>query len=195
MQYDLCVIGAGWAGFNAALYASRLGKKVCLVEDKQVGGTCLNRGCIPTKAWVAYSQENLPFAEFKNKTSQVIERLRKGIEQSLESQHIDYVVGKARIEKHNSVRINENTSFKAKFILIATGSVPCDLANLNFDHQKINSTDDVLEWKELPKRLLIIGGGVIGCEFAEGDVRHRFALFFFDEKCDHSGSANSGNKR
>lgn len=166
MQYDLCVIGAGWAGFNAALYASRLGKKVCLIEDRQVGGTCLNRGCIPTKAWVAYSQENLPFAEFKNKTGQVIERLRKGIEQSLGSQHVDYVVGKARIEKHNSVRINENTSFKSKFILIATGSVPCDLASLRFDHERINSTDDVLEWKELPKSLLIIGGGVIGCEFA-----------------------------
>jgi dihydrolipoamide dehydrogenase len=166
MKYDLCVIGGGWAGFNAAQRASKLGKKVCLIEDKEIGGTCLNRGCIPTKAWVAYSKQNYSFPDIQTKASQIIERLRQGMQFVLKSRAIDYINGKAKIVSCDTVRVGEDQEIKAKFILIATGSTPRELPDLKFDHQKINSTDDILSWEQLPKNLLIIGGGVIGCEFA-----------------------------
>jgi len=166
MVYDLCVIGAGWAGFNAAQRASKLGKKVCLIEDKEIGGTCLNRGCIPTKAWVAYSKQGSSFSDIQTKANQIIERLRQGMQFVLKSQAIDYFNGKAKIVSRDTVRVGQDRQIKTKYILIATGSAPRELPDLKFDHQKINSTDDILSWKQLPKNLLIIGGGVIGCEFA-----------------------------
>lgn len=166
MKYDLAVIGAGWAGFNAAQRASKLGKKVCLIEDKEIGGTCLNRGCIPTKAWVAYSKQNYSFPDIQIKAFQVIERLRQGMQFVLKNQAIDYINGKAKIVSRDTVRVGQDRLIHAKYILIATGSSPRELPDLKFDREKINSTDDVLSWKQLPKNLLIIGGGVIGCEFA-----------------------------
>lgn len=166
MIYDLAVIGAGWAGFNAAQRASKLGKKVCLIEDKEIGGTCLNRGCIPTKAWVAYSKQNYSFPDIQIKAGQVIERLRQGMQFVLKNQAIDYINGKAKIVSRDTVRVGEDRQIQAKYILIATGSIPRELSDLKFDGNKINSTDDILSWKQLPKNLLIIGGGVIGCEFA-----------------------------
>jgi len=166
MDYDLCVIGAGWAGFNAAISAARSGKKVCCIEEKEIGGTCLNRGCIPTKAWVAFSKQGLPLAEIQRKKNEVIERLRKGMSYALASHKIDFISGKARIEAPDRVCVNGESKISARFILIATGSVPKDLPQLKFDHQKVISSDDVLDMEALPKKVLIIGAGAIGCEFA-----------------------------
>ena len=166
MNYDLCVIGAGWAGFNAAISAARLGKKVCIIEEREIGGTCLNRGCIPTKAFVTYSKQGLSFPEIQRKKSDVVLRLKTGMSSVLKSHNIDYVEGKARIGAADCVSVNQDKKFKSKFILIATGAVPKDLPQLKIDHQKVISSDDVLNLEEVPKRILIVGAGAIGCEFA-----------------------------
>ncbi len=165
MEYDICIIGAGWAGYNAALKAVGLGKKTCIVEEKEIGGTCLNRGCIPTKAFVYNAGKGLSLAEIQTKKQDIVNRLRAGMSFMISSKKIDYIKGKARIEGPGLIRV-DGEKIKAKFILIATGSAPADLPHLKVDHQKIVSSDDVLNFQEVPKKMLIIGGGPIGCEFA-----------------------------
>lgn len=166
MDYDLAIIGAGWAGFNAAVAAARLGKKVCLLEERQIGGTCLNRGCIPTKSFVHHSKQGLPFLEIQKKKNDVVLRLKAGMESLIKSSKVEYVSARAKIEKNGMISTGKDRKIKAKFILIATGSSPKELLQLKIDHKHVISSDDVLDLQEAPKKILIIGGGVIGCEFA-----------------------------
>jgi dihydrolipoamide dehydrogenase len=166
MDYDLCVIGAGWAGFNAAISASKLGKKACLIEVDEVGGTCLNKGCIPTKALVQYSKQGLSFPEIQKKKTDVIQRLKSGMAYVCKTAGIDYLEGKAKIVSPDTVLVGPDKNIKTKFILVATGSVPRGLPTIKFDHTHVISSDDVLVLDAVPKKMLIIGGGVIGCEFA-----------------------------
>lgn len=170
--YDLVVIGAGWAGFNAALQARKLGKNVCLVEKDEIGGTCLNRGCIPTKVLTHFAKESCSeskkdIAAFNGEKEATITKLKAGIEFSLKSQKVDLVKGTAKIVSSEKIVIKEDSKeIQANYILIAVGSRPRDLPFLKFDHKKILSSDDMLKLDSLPGNLLVIGGGVIGCEFA-----------------------------
>jgi len=166
MTYDLAVIGAGWAGFNAAISAAKLDKSVCLIESKEMGGTCLNRGCIPAKAFLQYSKEGLSFPEIKEEEGEIIQRLGAGMVYLAKNQKIDYVQGKAKIEADGNISIANDKKIKPKFILIATGSLSADLPQLKIDHQKVISSDDVFGLEFIPKKILIVGGGAIGCEFA-----------------------------
>lgn len=166
MEYDVCIIGAGWAGFNAALKSARLGKKVCVVEEKEIGGTCLNRGCIPTKVFVFHSKARLPLTEIQQKKEEVVRRLQAGMEHLVKTNKIDYLRGRAVIGKNGSISAGPDKVLRAKYILIATGSAPKELPSIKFDHNKVLSSDDMLVLADVPKRLLVIGGGFIGCEFA-----------------------------
>lgn len=166
MEYDVCIIGAGWAGFNAALKSARLGKKVCVVEERELGGTCLNRGCIPTKAFVFHSKAHLPLTEIQKKKDDVVRRLRAGMDHLVKTNKVDFLQGRAVIRRDGSVSVGPDKTIRAKYILIATGSAPKELPALKFDHKKILSSDDMLVLADVPKRLLVIGGGFIGCEFA-----------------------------
>ena len=180
MEYDLTIIGAGWAGFNAALKAKELGLKVCLIEKSQIGGTCLNLGCIPTKTLIQsakiYSlakksgnfgiEVAVPVAnliKIQERKEKIIRELRSGIQFMLKG--IDLINAEAKILPNQELQAG-NQIIKTKFILIASGSKPIELNALKFDGKKILSSDDILNLKEIPKSLLIIGGGVIGCEFA-----------------------------
>jgi len=180
MDYDLAIIGAGWAGFNAAIRAKDLGLKVALIEKGQIGGTCLNLGCIPTKTLIqsakVYSlnkKSNLfgidttdfqiNFNKIQERKERIIQQLRLGMQFCLRG--IDFLNAQAQILSHQELNVG-NQIINAKFILIATGSRPLELTNLKFDGKKIISSDDILNLREIPKSLLIIGGGVIGCEFA-----------------------------
>lgn len=180
MDYDLTIVGAGWAGFNAALKAKELGLKVALIEKEQIGGTCLNQGCIPTKTLIqsakvyalckkshTFGIETVnPAANFikiQERKTQIIQQLRSGMLFMLKG--IDLFNAEAKILSPEEIKI-ENQTIKTKFILITCGSKPAELKNLRFDGKKILSSNDILNLKELPKSLLIIGGGVIGCEFA-----------------------------
>lgn len=179
-DYELIIIGAGWAGFNAAIKAKKSGLKTALIEKGPLGGTCLNRGCIPTKALIQsakiYSlvkksknfgidapEPKINFAEIQLRKEKIVQQLQQNIEFLLKG--VDIIRAEAKISSPNSVKANDK-ELSAKYILIATGSKPSQLKDIQFDGKKILSSDDILGLKEAPKSLLIIGGGVIGCEFA-----------------------------
>ena len=179
-MYDLAIIGAGWAGFNAALRAKQLGQKVCLIEGNQIGGTCLNRGCIPTKALIQSAKvyslakkisafgielDNLRinFSKIQGRKDKIVKILGQGMQSRLMG--IDFIKSYAEIISLSEIKVADGI-IKSKFILIATGSEPAAIPGLAFDHLKVITSDDILSLTEIPQSLLIIGGGVIGCEFA-----------------------------
>ncbi|MCM8797150.1 MAG: dihydrolipoyl dehydrogenase [Candidatus Omnitrophica bacterium] len=180
MDYDLCVIGSGWAGFNAALKARELGLKTCLIEKTLLGGTCLNIGCIPTKTLIqsakiyslikksdAFGVETdtgrLNFLRIQTRKEKIIMQLRQGMQ--FLAKGVDFINSEARIRSSETIEINGKI-LKTKNILIASGSRPFPLPSFEFDGKRIVSSDDILSLNEIPASLLIIGGGVIGCEFA-----------------------------
>ena len=167
MQTDLLIIGAGPGGYRAAEYAAHEGLQVVIVEQDEVGGTCLNRGCIPTKTYV----HSALFAEAVERQQQVVAQLRSGVEAILSQPNITLLRGHAEFVDANTVRVGEET-IAAKNIIIATGSSakmpPID----DINDPRVMTSTELLQLKEQPKRLCIIGAGVIGMEFAS--VFNRF---------------------
>lgn len=180
-MYDLIIIGSGWAGFNAALKAKGRGLKVALIEKGYLGGTCLNFGCIPTKALLESAKvyqlcqkatsfginspsPSFDFTKIQERKEAIIKQLRLNMESNLKG--IDFFKGSARLILPKQIQIG-NQNLKTKFILIACGAKPIELKFLKFDRQKILSSNEVLDLKEIPKSLLIIGAGAVGCEFAQ----------------------------
>ncbi len=180
MDYDLAIIGAGWAGFNAARIGQKLGLKTVLIENSQIGGTCLNSGCIPTKTLIQsakifnltkkaknfgidIAEPKIDFLSIQSRKEKVVQQLKQGMEFSLKGIEIKKAV--AKILSADLIQAGAE-EIKARSIIIATGSRPLELPVLKFDGKKVISSDDILQLKELPKSLLIVGGGVIGCEFA-----------------------------
>jgi len=166
MTYDLCVLGAGWAGISAALDAARRKKSVCLIDKGDLGGTCLNRGCIPAKVLVVQSKKGLAFADIQEKRRATVARLRSGTEFLLRQHRVVFLPGRGRIEDPKTVSVEGKEAISAASILIATGSRPKELEPLPFDRKKVISSDDVFGLADLSKRWLVVGGGLIGCEFA-----------------------------
>ena len=167
MQTNLLIIGAGPGGYRAAEYAAHEGLQVVIVEQDEVGGTCLNRGCIPTKTYV----HSASFAEAVERQQQVVAQLRSGVEAILSQPNITLLRGHAEFVDANTVRVGEET-VAAKNIIIATGSSakmpPID----DINDPRVMTSTELLQLKEQPKRLCIIGAGVIGMEFAS--VFNRF---------------------
>lgn len=178
-MYDLTIIGGGWAGFNAALKARELGLKTCLVEKKAIGGTCLNAGCIPAKTLIqsakvyslakksdAFGIETsglkISFKKIQERKNKIIQQLRSGMQFMLKG--IDFMAENAEIISPEEIKVGQEL-IKTKFILVASGSRPIELKGLEFDSHRILSSDDILNLEDIPASLLIIGGGVIGCEF------------------------------
>lgn len=179
-DYDLIIIGSGWAGFNAAIKAKKSGLKTVIIEKGPIGGTCLNRGCIPTKALIQSAKiyslakkaknfgidapdARINFAQIQLRKEKIVQQLQQNIEFLLKG--VEIIRAEAKISSPNSVKANEK-ELTSKYILIAAGSKPSQLKDIQFDGKKIISSDEILDLKETPKSLLIIGGGVIGCEFA-----------------------------
>jgi dihydrolipoamide dehydrogenase len=181
-MYDLTIIGAGWAGFNAAVRAKALGMKVALVEESFIGGTCLNQGCIPTKTLFQSAkifeeikkagnfgisinvEPKLNFLEVISRKDRIIQQLRKGMENRLAG--VEYICGHARFLDNQRVKVDDREIQSSK-ILLSLGSQPFELPGFTFDGKKIISSDQILKLDKIPSSLLIIGGGVIGCEFAQ----------------------------
>ena len=160
---DLIIIGAGPGGYRAAEYAAKQGLKVVVFEGAEVGGTCLNVGCIPTKTYV----HSATFAEARERMAQVVPQLRAGVEGILSNPNITLVR-----EKGVFVGANTVNDYTAKNIIIATGSETKWLPIKGIDDPRVVDSTGLLNLEPLPKRLAIIGAGVIGMEFAS--VFNRF---------------------
>ena len=165
MKTDLIVIGAGPGGYRAAEYAAKQGLKVTIFEAGEVGGTCLNVGCIPTKTYV----HSATFEEARQRMAQVIPQLRSGVEGILAHPNITLIREEASLVDAHTVR---SLSGDAENIIVATGSETKWLPIPGRDDPRVVDSTGLLALDHLPKRLAIIGAGVIGMEFA--CVFHRF---------------------
>ena len=162
-ETDLIIIGAGPGGYKAAVYAAKHGLKVVIFEDVNVGGTCLNVGCIPTKTYV----HSATFGEAVERQPQVVEALRSGVETLLSHPNITLVREKAKFIDAGTIEASPSGEvWRGANIIIATGSSAKMLPIQGADGQNVGSSTELLALKELPKRLCIIGAGVIGMEFA-----------------------------
>ncbi len=167
MQTDLLIIGAGPGGYRAAEYAAKQGLKVVIAEEGEVGGTCLNVGCIPTKTYVHAAT----FAEARERMATVIPQLRSGVEGILSHPNITLLRGRASFVSSSECSICGDV-VAAKNIIIATGSETKWLPIKGVDDPRVVDSTGLLQLDTLPKRLCIIGAGVIGMEFAS--VFNRF---------------------
>lgn len=183
--YDVGIIGGGPGGYVAAIKAAQLGASVCLIEKDELGGTCLNRGCIPTKtlysvAHLAEQVHNTQIFNIQNVTvdysktlehkTQVIEKLKGGIAQLLKANKIQTLNGTATLTDKNTIAIEKNDGanevISVKNVIIATGSEPAEPPIFKIDENDVLTTTGILNLTEIPESLLIVGGGVSGCEFA-----------------------------
>ncbi len=186
-EYDLLIIGGGPGGYVAAIKGAQLGLSVGLVERDKVGGACLHKGCIPTKALIQSthlyelckrSKEygivtegvSVDFSGFHKRKRTIVTRLFGGIEHLLKKNKVDILNGTGQIVSPDKVLVKEGDRIKeeisAKNIIVATGSSPMVFDGLPYDKNSVLTSDDILELEEIPSSLLIIGGGAIGVEFA-----------------------------
>ncbi len=171
---SLLIIGAGPGGYRAAELAAHEGLQVTIVEEDEVGGTCLNRGCIPTKTYV----HSRTFEEAYERQQTVVQQLRSGVEGILSHPNITLLRGHASFVSPNEVQVlplqgdSEGARLAAKNIIIATGSKPKMPPLPDIDDPRVVNSTELLQLTTLPKKLCIIGAGVIGMEFAS--VFHRF---------------------
>tara|TARA_B100000287_G_scaffold126811_1_gene118917 strand:- start:2411 stop:3775 length:1365 start_codon:yes stop_codon:yes gene_type:complete len=183
----ITIIGGGPAGYAAALYASNFELDITLIESDVLGGTCLNRGCIPAKYWlhvaelnheishahefgIEVNEKNINWANTTNKRNEIVNKLVSGIGTLLKSKKVNLIEGWGQIESKNVVVVKKENGEEEKiasdYILLATGSQPRNLSNLDFDNDFIISSDTALNWDKPPSRVCIVGAGAIGCEFA-----------------------------
>ena len=183
----ITIIGGGPAGYAAALYANNFELEVTLVESDVLGGTCLNRGCIPAKYWlhvaelnheinhahefgIEINETNINWANTTNKRNEIVNKLVSGIGALLKSKKVNVVEGWGQVESKNVVVVKkengEEERIASDYILLATGSQPRNLPNLEFDNDFIISSDTALNWDKPPSSVCIVGAGAIGCEFA-----------------------------
>ena len=186
-EYDLIVIGGGPAGYAGAIRAGQLGKKVACIELERAGGTCLNWGCIPTKALLKSAElyqkmkkaevyglsakdVSFDFAKVMERSRSVAAQMAKGIEFLFRKNKVDYIVGKAQVSAPGMVSITEGDQkgkfFKAKNILIATGCKMRRIPGLEYDGKQVMTSREALAATTLPKSVIIVGAGAIGIEFA-----------------------------
>lgn len=179
---DLVILGGGSGGYAAALRAAELGMTVVMVEQDKVGGTCLHRGCIPTKALlhsaetvdiikesaqfgVNASFESVDMAAVNAYKSKVVEGLFKGLTGLVKSRKIEVVQGHGRLVSPTAVEVDGRT-IEAGHVLLATGSYARSIPGLEIDHDTVVTSDDVLSFEQIPRSVAILGAGAIGCEFA-----------------------------
>ncbi|MDA8199055.1 MAG: dihydrolipoyl dehydrogenase [Thermaerobacter sp.] len=187
-SFDLVVLGGGLAGYVAAIRAAQLGMKTALVERDKMGGTCLHRGCIPTKALLHTADVvnqlhevgelgiklkedafSLDYPAAMKRKGKIVTQLWRGVEFLMKKHHITVYKGTGRLASATQVVVDGEKgqeTLAGKDVLVAVGSEPRPLPNLPFDGQRVLSSDHVLERDSVPASVLIVGGGAIGVEFA-----------------------------
>ncbi|WP_369392847.1 dihydrolipoyl dehydrogenase [Streptomyces sp. CG1] len=180
--YDLVILGGGSGGYAAALRAASLGLSVALIEKAEVGGTCLHRGCIPTKALLhtgAIADSAREAGKFGVRSTfvgidmpgvtaykdSVVGQLYRGLQSTLKARGVQVVIGEGRLRSPNEVVVGDAV-LRGRHILLATGSAPVSLRGLEIDGDRILSSEDALQLDYVPGSVVVLGGGVIGCEFA-----------------------------
>lgn len=185
----IVVIGAGPGGYEAAIKAAKLGAKVTVVEKNELGGTCLNRGCMPTKSLLASSEVlttinnadkfgvyvngevNADFSHMINRKDKLVSQLVKGIGFLFKKNGVEVVEGVGKLVAKNKVEVTGNDGSKeileADRIILATGSVPVCPGLFNYDGKYVVTSDEVLGLEKAPGSIIIVGGGVIGCEIGQ----------------------------
>ncbi|MBA2720576.1 MAG: dihydrolipoyl dehydrogenase [Chloroflexi bacterium] len=194
-DFDLVVLGAGTGGYTAAFRAAQLGLKVALVDEDKIGGTCLHRGCIPTKALLESAdfaehlrhakdygltlsgEPGIDYVQMAARKDQVVKRMWTGLKTLVDKNKVTWVAGRGRLEGPNKVRVTQpgddgtpgtggDRVLQATDIIVATGSRVKSLPGLEPDGERILTSDDVLHSTTIPKDIVIVGGGAVGCEFA-----------------------------
>lgn len=181
-QFKVAVIGAGPGGYVAAIRAASTGASVALIEGGHLGGTCLNVGCIPTKTLLSgadvlhkvrraeefgvhVGQVSFDFAKMEERKDAVVSRIRKSLEGLINAHKVTIIKGFGKFISPNEIKVGDEI-IEAEKIIIATGSEPRAMKAFPFDGKKVHSSSSILDLKVLPKSIAIIGGGVIGAEFA-----------------------------
>jgi dihydrolipoamide dehydrogenase len=182
-SYDLVVLGGGSGGYAAALRAAELGLTVALVERDKVGGTCLHRGCIPTKALLHAGEvadsaresaafgvnatfEGIDVAKVHAYKDKVVEKLYKGLSGLIKSRKIEVVSGTGRLTSPTTVEVDGQVLTATKAVVLATGSYAKSLPGLELDGKQVITSDEALNLDRVPRSAVILGAGAIGCEFA-----------------------------
>ena len=181
-SYDIVILGGGSGGYACALRAAELGKRVALIEKDKVGGTCLHRGCIPTKALLHAAEvadqaregeafgvrstfEGIDMPGVHAYKDKVVDRLWKGLQSTLASRKIEMVYGDGTLVSPTQVRVGD-TVYEGAHIVLATGSEAKSLPGLEIDGERVINSDHALRLDRVPRSAVILGGGVIGVEFA-----------------------------
>lgn len=187
MKKKIVFLGAGPGGYIGALKAAKLGADVTVIEKDSVGGTCLNRGCIPTKALLASSdvltavksskkfginiegKVELDLGSMMDRKDKIVDRLVRGIHFLFEKNNVNLIKGIGKIIDKNKVKVTKHDGseevVEADGIIIATGSSPAKLPVFPYDGKKVITSDEALNLRKIPKSMIIVGAGVIGCEF------------------------------
>jgi dihydrolipoamide dehydrogenase len=185
MECDVAVLGGGSGGYTAAIRTAQLGAKtVCIEREPELGGTCLRIGCIPTKAWVqtAYAikeagetfaklgvkvgQPELDFATANEWKAAVVKRLTQGVAGLFKANGVEWVKGSGKFQDPNTIAVEGGEDVTFKQAIIATGSFPLRPPINGIDSAKCVDSTGLLAQTEVPKRIVVLGGGIIGCEFA-----------------------------
>ena len=180
--FDVVILGGGSGGYACALRAAQLGLNVALIEKGKLGGTCLHQGCIPTKALLHAAEvadssreseqfgvrstfEGIDMPAVNKYKDGVVAKLYKGLQGLVKSRKITYVEGMGRLVSPTAVEA-DGQRYEGRHVVLATGSVPKSLPGLDIDGDLVISSDHALRLQSVPSRVVVLGGGVIGCEFA-----------------------------
>ncbi len=187
-SFDLVVLGAGTGGYTAAFRAAQLGLKVALVDEDKIGGTCLHRGCIPTKALLesaAFAERarhakefglvldgeiGIDYAQMATRRDQVVKRMWTGLKTLVDKNKVTWIAGRGRLEGPTKIRVAQagedgtpggggDRILEANDVILATGSRVKSLPGLEVDGERIVTSDDVLRMERLPKDVIIVGAG------------------------------------
>lgn len=185
----IAVLGAGPGGYEAAIYAAKKGAEVTLIEKNALGGTCLNRGCIPTKALLASydayqsvkdcddfginvtGEISVDYEKIINRKNKIVSNLVKGINYLENQNGVNLVEGFGKLIDKNTIEVTksngETEKINADYIILATGSVPMVPKMFNYDGKRVITSNEILDMSVMPKSLILVGGGVIGCEIGQ----------------------------
>lgn len=183
--FDVVVIGSGPGGYPAAIRAAQKGKSVALIEARELGGTCLNRGCIPSKTLIAGAEAyssvmqaaqfgiscdnlHMDYRKLFDHKERVVNKMRTGLDGLIAANKITYFRGFGQFTGPKEIKVvgQDSVLLVAGKVIIATGSEPKNIPAFPFDYKRIHDSTSLLALKELPQSLIVVGGGVIGCEFA-----------------------------